>query len=72
METGTYFIVHPVTAEQKNALIAFLKALKMDFTTTQEKPYNPEFVSKITKSQSDYNEGKGQNISIEELNSLWK
>jgi hypothetical protein len=72
METGTYFIVHPVTAEQENSLIAFLKALKMDFTTTQEKPYNPEFVSKITKSQSDYNEGKGQNISIEELNSLWK
>jgi hypothetical protein len=72
METGTYFIVHPVTAEQENALIAFVKALKMDFTTTREKPYNPEFVSKIKKSKSDYNNGKGKNITIDELNSLWK
>ena len=72
MKTGTYFILHSQTVEQENALIAFAKALKLEFTTTKEKPYNPEFVSKIKKSQMDFSEGKGSNITIEQFNELWK
>ena len=72
METGTYFIVHSATAEQENALKAFVKALKMDFTITREKPYNSEFVTKIRQSRKDFEEGKGTSTTLGELNALWK
>jgi len=72
MKTDSYFIVHSATAEQESALKAFVKALKMDFTITTEKPYNPEFVSKIRKSRKDYKEGKGTSTTLDQLNALWK
>jgi hypothetical protein len=72
MKSGTYFILHSQTAEQENALIAFAKALKMEFTTSREKPYNPEFVAKIQKSRKDFSEGKGKQVTLGQLNDLWK
>jgi hypothetical protein len=58
MKTGTYFIVHSQTVEQEDALIAFAKALKLEFTVSKEKPYNPDFVAKIKKSREDYAQGR--------------
>lgn len=72
MESGSYFIVHSVTTEQENALKAFVKALNMDFTITTEKPYNPDFVSKIRKSRQDFKDGKGTPTTLDDLNALWK
>jgi hypothetical protein len=72
MKTGTYFILHSQTVEQENALIAFAKALKMEFTTTKEKPYNTEFVAKIKKSRDDFSRGKGTPITLDQINELWK
>jgi hypothetical protein len=57
---------------QIEAVKAVLKAFKIRFEVTKEKPYNPEFVAKIKKSQQDYKEGKGRTVTIEELNALWK
>lgn len=65
MET---LIVHPKNKEQLSALKAFIKALKIDFTT-EKNTYNPEFVAKIKRSQEQMNSGKGTKIGIEDL---WK
>ena len=61
-------IVHPKNKEQLTALKAFIKALKIDFTTEQS-PYNPEFVKKILKGREDVKNGKGVKIAVEDL---WK
>ena len=66
MET---LIAHPANKEQMNALKAFMKALKVDFTIEKKSPYNPEFVAKIEKSRQDIKDGKGVIIAVEDL---WK
>ena len=63
---------YPTDNSQVEAIKAVLKALKIQFEMTNEKPYNPEFVAKIKKSKPDYKEGKGRTVTIDELNALWK
>lgn len=65
MET---LIIHPKNEAQLEAVKAFVKALKIDFTT-EKSSYNPEFVAKIKRSEAQMNEGKGVKIAIEDL---WK
>ena len=65
MET---LIVQPKTKEQLIALKAFIRALKIDFTT-EKSPYNPEFVEKILQGREDIKNGKGVKIATEDL---WK
>ncbi|WP_293300577.1 DUF2683 family protein [Pedobacter sp. UBA4863] len=65
MET---LIIHPKNKEQLAAIKAFVKALKIDFTT-KKSTYNPEFVAKIKRSEAQMKEGKGVKIAIEDL---WK
>ena len=57
---------------QIEAIKAFMKALKIKFELTKEKPYNPEFVRKIEQGDKDFRSGKGRKISVKELNGLWK
>lgn len=67
------FTIQTINSEQTNALIAFVKALKIKFEVSSiETPYNPEFVSKIEKSRKDYKDGKGTVMTMNELNDLWK
>jgi hypothetical protein len=61
-------IVHPKTKEQLAALKAFIKALKIDFST-EKGPYNPKFVEKILQGREDIKNGKGVKIAPEDL---WK
>ncbi len=72
MQTGNIFIIHPTTTEQADALIAFVKALKIKYELTNEKDYNADFVAKIQKSRQDYKKGKGKTMTLDELNQLWK
>lgn len=72
MKTEPIFIVHPTTNEQITALKAFVKAMKIKFEISTEKPYNPAFVKKIEQSQKDKEEGKGTSMKIEDFNKLWK
>ncbi len=65
MET---LIAHPKNKEQLTALKAFVKALKIDFTT-EKSPYNPDFVAKIKRGDAQIKAGKGVKIAIEDL---WK
>ena len=63
MKTENTFIIHPETTEQENALKAFMKALKIKFEVSKEKPYDPDFVAKIKESKEQYK--KGEFISVE-------
>jgi hypothetical protein len=65
MET---LIVQPKTKEQLTALKAFIKALKIDFTS-EKSPYAPEFVEKILQGREGIKNGNGIKIATEDL---WK
>jgi hypothetical protein len=62
-------IAHTEDASQIEAVEAFMKALKIKFEISKEKPYNPEFVSKIQKSRKQAMEGKTVKIALDDI---WK
>jgi hypothetical protein len=45
---------------QIEAVKAVMKALKIKFEISKEKPYNPEFVAKIKRSEDDLKTGNSQ------------
>lgn len=57
---------------QIDALKAFMKALKIKFEVSKETSYNQEFVDKISQGDKDLTEGKGEKMTLDELNKLWK
>ncbi len=63
---------HTADVSQIEAIKAFMKALKIKFEVTKEKPYNPEFVEKILQGDKDFKAGKGRKVTVKELNGLWK
>ena len=69
MKSENTFIIHPETAEQENALKAFVEALKMKFEISGEKPYDPDFEAKIKESRQQVKEGKTVKMN---LNDIWK
>jgi len=69
MPNKKIIIAQPSNDEQVNALKAFLKALKIKFEITSEKPYNPEFVAKIQESREQVKRGEYKIINTEDL---WK
>lgn len=73
MKTHHTYTIHFDNKEQENALVAFMKALKMKFEVSKnDSPYNPDFVEKIKQSQKEISEGKGVRLSKSDLNNLWK
>ena len=67
MKTQGIFIAHPQTAEQVNALQAFMQALKITFEVSREENYNPEFVEKVLQSRQQAREGKLTRVKKENL-----
>ncbi len=63
---------HTQDTSQIEAIKAVMKAFKIKFEIAKEKPYNPDYVTKIEHGDLDKKDGKGKKVSIEELNSLWK
>jgi hypothetical protein len=65
-------IVH-AEADKVQIIKDFLNSIKVKFetkpTSTEESPYDPEFVAKIRKSEEDYKNGKVHRIP---LNDIWK
>jgi hypothetical protein len=59
-------------SSQIDSLKAFMKALKIKFEVSKEKPYDPAFVEKILQGDRDYKAGKGRKTSVKALNALWK
>ncbi|WP_134089830.1 DUF2683 family protein [Olivibacter sp. XZL3] len=62
-------LIRPKNKTQLEAIKAFAKALKMDFETNSESPYDPDFVKKILDGREDVKNGKGVKIAVEDL---WK
>ena len=61
---------HPQDDSQVEAVKAFMKALKIKFEISKEKPYNAEFVAKIKKSKQEFKEGKSTRVKKEDLQSF--
>lgn len=53
-------------ASQIEAIKACMKALKIKFEIA-EKPYNPEFVAKIKRSEDDFKNGRFTTVKVEDL-----
>jgi hypothetical protein len=66
----TTFTIHTDDKEHLNALKAILKALKVKFEVSEDKPYNPEFVAKINQSIKQVKEGKTTKLNMEDLDSF--
>ncbi len=69
MKIPDIIIAHPNSEDKYEALKAFMKALKIKFEISKEKPYNPEFVAKIEKSREQFKKGDYTVIKTEDL---WK
>ncbi len=65
-------IIH-AEADKVQIIKDFLNSIKVKFetktTSTEESPYDQEFVAKIERSRQQLKEGKGRIIKIEDL---WK
>ena len=66
-------IIQPKSQEDLQLFKQLPSRLNAPFkTTTENSPYDPEFVAKILEGDKDRKEGKGRKITMEELNDLWK
>jgi len=70
MKTKNVFIAHPKTAEQVNALKAFMQALKIKFEISREDGYDPDFIDKIEESQQQYEKGEFVSVEKKEIKSF--
>jgi len=59
-------------ASQIEAVKAFMKALKIKFEISKDKPYNPEFVNRILEAEKEIKQGKGLKVTSEGFDDLWK
>jgi len=62
-------LLHPQNKEQLEATDAITKAfkIKLETTTVEDSPYNPDFVKKIQNGRADVKNGKGNKIGIDDL-----
>jgi hypothetical protein len=61
---------HTEDPSQIEVVKAVMKALKIKFEISKEKPYNPEFVDKIRQSEKEIAQGKTQRVKKEDLKQL--
>jgi len=76
MKTPDIIIAHPGNEDKFDALMAFMKALKIKFeiakkdaSTDSASPYNAEFVAKIQESREQHKAG---DFSVIKTEDLWK
>ena len=66
-----------ITAETKDVsqievIKAVMKALKIKFEMSFEKPYNPEFVAMIQKTEKEFSSGKGVKMDLNKMKEACK
>jgi hypothetical protein len=59
-------------ALQIEAVKAIMKALKIKFEISTDKPYNPEFVNMVLEAEQEIIQGKGLTVTSEGFDDLWK
>ena len=68
MKTQDILIAHPQTEEEVSALKAVMRALKIEFETSERSLYSEDFVAKILTSRQQAKVGKTAQM---ELNDIW-
>jgi hypothetical protein len=63
---------HTEDPSQIEAVKAVMKALKIKFEISKEKPYNPEFVNMVLEAEKEIKQGKGLKVTSQEFDNLWK
>jgi hypothetical protein len=65
-------IAHTEDASQIEAIKAVMKAFKIKFEISKDKPYNPEFVNMVLEAEKEIKQGKGLKVTSEGFDDLWK
>lgn len=68
----TPLIVYPKDKEQATAIEAVLRAMGIPYEKSENGHYNPKWEKMMNQSVKEMEEGKTHNISIDELEDLWK
>ena len=68
----TIITAYTEDALQIEAVKATMKALKIKFEISTEKPYNPEFVAMVLEAEQEIKQGKGLEVTSEGFDDLWK
>ena len=68
----TIITAYTEDASQIEAVKAIMKALKIKFEISTEKPYNPKFVSMVLEAEQEIKQGKGLKVTSEGFDDLWK
>ncbi len=66
------FTAYTEDASQIEAVKAFMKALKIKFEISKDKPYNPEFVNMVLEAEKEIKQGKGLKVTSDGFDDLWK
>ncbi len=65
--------VHPNDASKIEALVAFMKALKIKYEVKKtEEPYNEAFVKIVLDAEQEIKKGKVTKVSSNDFDNLWK
>ncbi|MEM9417154.1 MAG: DUF2683 family protein [Bacteroidota bacterium] len=67
MKTQDILIAHPQTEKEANALKAIMRALRIEFETSEGSPYNEDFVAKIITSRQQAKVGKTAQLELSEI-----
>jgi hypothetical protein len=71
METFT-IKAYTTDSSQISAIKAFMKALKIKFEMTKDKPYNTSFIDMVLGAEKEIKANKGTKVSSKEFDKLWK
>jgi len=63
-------ITAPISEDKIEYVKAFLKALKIQFSISDEKIYDDDFVKMIQKGDKEIENGKGK--KVDNIDDLWK
>jgi hypothetical protein len=65
-------IAYTEDSSQIEAIKAVMKALKIKFEVSKEKPYNTDFVNMVLDAEKEIKNGKGLKVTSKGFDNLWK
>jgi hypothetical protein len=65
-------IAYTDDSSQIEAIKAVMKALKIKFEVSKEKPYNTDFVDMVLDAEKEIKKGKGLKVTSKGFDNLWK
>ena len=65
-------IAYTEDSSQIEAIKAVMKALKIKFEVSKEKPYNTDFADMVLDAEKEIKNGKGLKVTSKGFDNLWK